>query len=113
MAPYTPPDDLDCDVVILAGDIGKGLKGLEWGREAFDDVELVYVAGNHEYYGGALGHLTDKLRARAVELGVHFLENDATVIGGVTFVGATLWTDFALFGDDPVRWAVENCRVPG
>jgi predicted phosphodiesterase len=110
VAPYAPPKDLACDVVVLAGDIGKGLKGLEWGREAFPDVEVVYVAGNHEYYGGALPHLTDKLRARAAELDVHFLENDAAVIGGVTFLGCTLWTDFALFGDDKTLWAMENCR---
>jgi len=28
--------------------------------------------------------------------GVHFLENDIVTIGGVRFLGATLWTDFRL-----------------
>lgn len=27
---------------------------------------------------------------------VHFLENEADTIGGVRFVGATLWTDFRI-----------------
>lgn len=30
---------------------------------------------------------------------IHFLENEAVVIKGVRFPGATLWTDFELFGD--------------
>jgi hypothetical protein len=31
---------------------------------------------------------------------VHFLENDEIVIDGVRFLGATLWTDFNLFGTE-------------
>ncbi|MNZ49153.1 hypothetical protein D3C78_669140 [compost metagenome] len=34
--------------------------------------------------------------ARALE--IHFLENDAVVLGDVRFLGATLWTDFQLYG---------------
>jgi Icc-related predicted phosphoesterase len=31
--------------------------------------------------------------------GIHLLENDEVVLGDVRFVGATLWTDYALFGE--------------
>jgi predicted phosphodiesterase len=110
VSPYAPADDLACDVVVLAGDIGKGVRGIEWARRAFPDVDIVYVAGNHEYYGEAVPHLTDKLRARAAELGVHFLEDDEVTAQGATFIGATLWADFALFGDEKMLWAMENCR---
>lgn len=36
---------------------------------------------------------------RAAELGVHLLMDDEVVIDGVRFLGATLWTDYALYGD--------------
>lgn len=41
---------------------------------------------------------------------MHFLQNDTVVIGGVRFLGCTLWTDYALDGstDDDVAWAMAN-----
>ena len=41
---------VDEDVVVLAGDIGIGMDGIDWAREAFPDVPVIYVPGNHEYY---------------------------------------------------------------
>ena len=38
------------------------------------------------------------MRIAAREAGVHFLDDEAVVIRGVRFLGATLWTDFKLFG---------------
>jgi hypothetical protein len=37
--------------------------------------------------------------------GIHCLENESVVIGGVRFVGATMWTDYALLGGDRVSVA--------
>ncbi len=37
--------------------------------------------------------------------GVHVLNHGEVVIDGVRFLGATLWTDFKLFGDDMKRHA--------
>lgn len=37
-------------------------------------------------------------RAAAAETGVYFLNADSAIIRGVKFVGATLWSDFDLFG---------------
>lgn len=100
IAPLELPH-VDADVVVLAGDIGVRTRGLEWARRAFPSTPVVYVAGNHEYYGAALPHLTDKLRKLADGTNVSFLEHDEAVIGGVRFLGTTLWTDFGLFGR---RW---------
>jgi 3',5'-cyclic AMP phosphodiesterase CpdA len=86
------------DVVILAGDIGLRTRGFEWARKTFPDTPVVYVAGNHEYYGAAIPHLTSKLRALSTGTNVSFLDEDEVVIQGVRFLGATMWTDFALFG---------------
>lgn len=43
--------DEQADVVVLAGDIHVGTKGLRWARETFPDKPIVYVAGNHEFFG--------------------------------------------------------------
>ncbi|GAB6067106.1 metallophosphoesterase family protein [Methylothermus subterraneus] len=83
--------EVDADVVVAAGDIGIGLQGLNWlarlGRE------VVYVAGNHEFYAHEHGSLLARLEQAAAGSRVHFLENQSRIIGGVRFLGCTLWTD--------------------
>ena len=84
------------DILVLAGDIGTGVSGLRavatWWRER----PIIYVSGNHEPYGDGLPNLTGQLRiaATAFEGRVHVLERDEAVIGGVRFLGCTLWSDF-------------------
>ncbi|MCU0258693.1 MAG: metallophosphoesterase [Solirubrobacteraceae bacterium] len=97
-APFEPPP-ADADVVVLAGDVHNGEAALHWARAAFPDRPIVQVAGNHEFYDGAYDEVLARMRAAARELGIHFLENDAAVIGGVRFLGCTLWTDYRLFED--------------
>ena len=93
------PPQVDCDVVVLAGDIHVGNKGLRWAIEKFPHVPVIYVLGNHEYYGKALPKLTETLKQEARDSNVHILENDKLVVDDVVFLGCTLWTDFKLFGD--------------
>jgi predicted phosphohydrolase len=87
------------DVVILAGDTGVGLKGLSWAQEHFCGRTVIYIAGNHEYYGKAIPRHTEKLRDAAKTLGIYFLENESVVLDDVAYLGCTLWTDFALHGN--------------
>ena len=93
--PYEPLK-VECDVTILAGDVGLGMNGLKWATTVFQDRPVVYVAGNHEYYGNALPHLTNKLRESCKGTSVHFLECESVSINGVRFLGCTLWSDFAV-----------------
>lgn len=86
------------DVVVLAGDIHQGTKGISWSRKTFPDKPIVYVAGNHEFYHHHWDRLLDELREEARKHEVHFLENDSVNIGDVRFLGATLWTDFDYLG---------------
>jgi predicted phosphodiesterase len=87
------------DLVIVAGDTCQGLvKAVEALRHAFPDVEVVTVAGNHEYYGTELPIELEAGRVRAKQLGVHLLENDSVTIGPARVLGCTLWTDYCLFG---------------
>ncbi len=94
--PFTP-EPLDCDVVILAGDIDLKARGVEWAKQSFSGPVL-YVPGNHEFYGGHLTHTLEKLRA-AQDDRVRVLDRDEVVLAGVRFLGAIMWTDFAATGN--------------
>jgi Icc-related predicted phosphoesterase len=96
----TPPE---CDVVILSGDIGVGNMAFPWIEKTFPDTPVVYVAGNHEHYGRVLSDQYALMAHKAKEFpNVSFLQNSSVIIGDVRFIGATLWTDFNLYGNQPV-----------
>ena len=57
---FSPPES-DADVVILAGDIGVGLGGIEWAARRYPRAPVIYVPGNHEFYAHDIG-LTDSRR---------------------------------------------------
>jgi predicted phosphohydrolase len=94
---FSPPD-VDADAVILAGDTAPGTAGIEWAREHFDGLPVLYIAGNHEFYGQDFPGLTDRLRKAAEGSPVHVLENDEVVIDGVRFLGCSMWSDFDFAG---------------
>jgi Icc-related predicted phosphoesterase len=98
-----PGDRPRFDVLVVAGDlIPKMERGVAFLLERVTDKQVIVVAGNHEFYGCDIDRTVDKARALAAGTNVHVLQNDTVTIDGVTFIGATFWTDFALFGD-PVR----------
>jgi predicted phosphodiesterase len=97
---WTPPPAA-ADVVVLAGDISVGAHGVEWARRQFSGTPIVYVPGNHEFYGARLPDALDDLRAQAQRLDVHLLDGDECILGGARFLGTTLWTDYALYGSAP------------
>lgn len=99
-APFVPPP-VGADAVILAGDIHNGVAAIEWARQTFPDVPVIFVPGNHEFYDGLYCEGLAQMRAAAARCGVHLLENDAVVLAGVRFLGCTLWTDFAAFDVAP------------
>lgn len=93
------PPVVDADLVVLAGDIHVKGRGLAWARAAFRDRPVLYVLGNHEYYGKAYPKHLHDLKDQARGTHIHVLENESFAMDGVRFLGCTLWTDFKLFGD--------------
>ncbi|ALM52234.1 metallophosphoesterase [Halomonas huangheensis] len=93
--------EVDCDVVVLAGDIHVGLTGLEWAAQRFADTPVIYVPGNHEFYQHRMDALRGEMRQRADELRIHLLDNNSVELQGVRFLGSTLWTDYALYDERP------------
>lgn len=69
----------------------------ERARQAFD-VSVLYVLGNHAFYRGHLRKTLQAMRAAGYDR-VYVLDRDEAVIGGVRFLGATMWTDFAATGN--------------
>lgn len=88
------------------------MDGLRWAaaQEAFLGKNVIYLSGNHEYYGYRLERTAIEMRAMAKDLGIHYLDNDVVEIGGVHFIGATLWTDFELFGVARCHLALNTAR---
>ena len=86
------------DLVVLAGDIHNGVKGIEWAKRQFADRPVVYVMGNHEYYHHSIDALLTQARSVARHSNVTLLEKEAFDFEGWTILGTTLWSDFMLHG---------------
>lgn len=89
------------DVMILAGDIGKGAQAIQFAHDTYADMadHIVMIAGNHEYYGGKYQHVLDKMRNWADQFSnLYFLERNKITLEGVNFIGATAWTDYRYGG---------------
>ena len=95
-ADFVPPV-VDCDVVVLAGDIHVKSRGARWASLAFS-TPVVYAMGNHEHYSGNIDRTHSKL-LDAAEAHVHVLENQVLEYGDVQFLCATAWTSLAATGD--------------
>jgi len=83
------------DVMILAGDINiqRHLNFMmHFFRDAAGTRPILYVPGNHEFYGSNPVSTADTLReiARKDPL-LHVLDDEVAVIDGQRFVGSTLW----------------------
>jgi predicted phosphodiesterase len=101
----------ECDAVVLAGDIGPPRLAVAWALRF--DRPVLYVPGNHEFYGGTIDGVLAELDALCAGTHVHVLHDGEAVVGGVRFLGTTLWTDFNLFGDGDARQAAmeSGCRL--
>jgi predicted phosphodiesterase len=91
------PPATDADLVILAGDIARPEQAIEWASGLGKPV--LYVPGNHEFYGSSIPGTLDRLRRLCEGSIVRMLDGDEVHISGVRFLGATLWTDFLLYGE--------------
>jgi predicted phosphodiesterase len=101
------------DLLVLAGDVGSyqdgsllsSLQIADFGLARFSPLPpdqggagwptpVIFVAGNHEYDGQDFAATQLRLREACARLGITMLEQDTMELGGVRFVGCTLWADF-------------------
>jgi Icc-related predicted phosphoesterase len=111
-----PTERPDFDVLVVAGDLMPGMdRGTRWILDRVRDRPVVYVPGNHEAYGTDIDRTVDAARDISSGTNVYALQNETIVVGGIKFICATLWTDFALFGNP--RYAMDlaatrnDCRM--
>jgi Icc-related predicted phosphoesterase len=90
-----PPPAVDADVLVLAGDLHRPAGAIEWARQY--NMPTLFVAGNHEFYGGDLVSTLRALRQHAEGSTVRVLEHDVWHNGGMRFLGCTLWSDYRLY----------------
>lgn len=92
---YTPK----ADALVLAGD----LSTTKLLKDSFDELfkyydKIIYVAGNHEYYGASFSIVHEKLErlCKRYKNRLYWLNDNTVTLNGTRFVGTTLW-----FRDDP------------
>lgn len=96
-----PPLAPDVDVMVMAGDFAPasmrriGEAAAAWRRAG----HILYVPGNHEYYGSDIGRAQQTLALDCKLHGLTLLDPGAVTVDHVRFIGATLWTDFRLDGE--------------
>jgi predicted phosphodiesterase len=103
-------DAADADAIVLAGDVSNGTRGVAWARRWADDRPVLYVAGNHEFYGHTFPGLIGDMRSAAAGSSVRVLENDEVVLDGVRFLGCTLWSDFDFDGRERRARSMQLCE---
>lgn len=89
-------DENKYPILVCAGDIAENDNGLKWIAQF--DCEIVYVCGNHEFWGNDYYEVIEnleKLSSKVEYSHIHFLHNSSQIINGIKFIGATLWTDLA------------------
>ena len=103
------PPETDPDVVVLAGDIGVGVGGIEWAAREFPEVPVIYVPGNHEFYSHDVRD-TNLLTA-AAPANIRVLSDDTCEIDSVRFLGCTLWTDLNFYGEGEAYFSRQKAKA--
>lgn len=102
----------DADVCVVPGDLDVGPRALSFlGAAISTNMPVVCTPGNHCFRGRHYERTRSEMAAIAAGYRrLHLLDPGTVVIDGVRFVGATLWTDFALAGVDRVGEGIECAR---
>lgn len=102
------------EIIVLAGDIGVADQAQDYVATiaaTFPTTDIVWVAGNHEFYGVEIDRQLHQYRCfAAANPRIHFLENEAIQLYGITFLGCTLWTDFSVLGEENRLRCIDNSR---
>lgn len=91
-----------CSTLIIAGDLGEYSFLIEQAHSVFECIcdkyeEVIYVAGNHEYYGSNYERTQDRLKALDAKFSnLYCLENETFESKVGLVAGTTLW-----FSDGP------------
>jgi Icc-related predicted phosphoesterase len=115
------------DVVVVPGDTCEGvLRAFEHLRKIVPlHIPIVMTMGNHEYYRHFVPDELALARSHGRTFNIHMIENDTVTLGGtgvsdgarlsassgVRFVGATLWTDYCIWGEAHQTSVMQVCAA--
>ncbi|MFM0553578.1 metallophosphoesterase, partial [Paraburkholderia sediminicola] len=89
-------DDVDADVLVLAGDINR-IRDIAKNCASWPGP-IVYVHGNHDMYGREYYEAIAEARRTFAGTQIHYLESNEWICGKIRFLGCCLWTDYAAAG---------------
>jgi predicted phosphohydrolase len=101
--PFQIPDltGRGIDAIILGGDTAIGAGHLDFCERLWDalGITVITIRGNHEYWDELMEEVDAHDHARSAALqaagkDIRLLDGTSTMIGDITVVGATLWTDY-------------------
>lgn len=101
------------DLVIVAGDVCEGvLRAFEHLRRIVPmNIPILMVPGNHEFYHKFIPDELTVTIAQAGAFNLHVLSDAAVELGGIRFAGATLWTDYGIFGEANQAAVMNACAM--
>ena len=82
------------EVLVLAGDIANGPKGIERALRMFSSAfeKVLYVMGNHEYYHHNAAEVHSEVKTICERIpNVHFLDCNSIEVTGLSIFGGTMW----------------------
>jgi len=89
---------VDADVIMIAGDSCEGWAAANmYEHMCREGYKVIFVAGNHEYYGKKFSDVNEywKRMQDRCKGNFYFLNNEVLELGGVRFVGTTLWSEIS------------------
>lgn len=100
------------DVVILAGDITTTYHKdvLRYIRE-MTNARIIYVPGNHEFYGTSIEAGMFTLRNECEKLGITFAVNEIVTVDDVSFVCSVGWSDLCSFSHLDMENKIERLSM--
>lgn len=111
---FRVPESIErADACVLAGDIGEAAWGspVAWAKAHIpSSVPTYFVPGNHDFYGGRVGHLINTWRQQAHGSHVHVLVNQAARVGEARLLGTPLWSGLHLANPVDRAWLMRKLK---
>lgn len=105
------------DLILCAGDIHIDFYQSVLFLQRLHDVyrvPVIAVLGNHDYEAYSIQHIHAAIRHHNQQhTGVTILENDSFIYGDTTIFGATLWSNFGLYGEQERYFAEQAAKNLG
>lgn len=100
------------DVLVLAGDIfaKDPINLVQIVKRVPNHVEIIFVAGNHEYYKADFNQINTYLQHVDWHPNFHFLKNRGITIGDYAFFGGTMFTNFDMYGLTEQWFTEKACK---